>query len=115
MKKNFFTTTLGRVSAPLRARAGLARRIAAGVVTSAAVHAAYAGGGLNAGTQAANNFVLWFYGFVGICAGGYLTWVGFECWSNRAEWVKDFGGGVAKVAATGAGLVLAGWAFGLFG
>ena len=114
-KKRIFQTTLPRMGATLRARRISAYRVSAGAALWIAAHSAYAGGGLAAGTQAANTFTLWFYGFVGVLAGAYLTWIGFECWSSRADWIKDFGGGVAKVAATGAGLVLAGWAFGLFG
>lgn len=74
----------------------------------------WAGGGLTAGTQAVSNFTLWFYGFVGVLAGSYLLWVGIQCWSNKADWIHDFGGAIAKTAAVGGSLVLAGWAFGLF-
>lgn len=114
MKKSFFKNNLGRAVASLRSRVAVARRIAAGVVMSTAMHAAYAGGGLNAGTNAANTFTTWFYGFCGVMAGSYLLWVGVQCWSNKADWIHDFGGGIAKVAGVGAALVLAGWAFGLF-
>jgi hypothetical protein len=114
MKKSFFTSTLGRASAALNSRILVARRIAAVAVMSMGVHTAYAGGGLSAGTQAANTFTMWFYGFCGVMAGSYLLWVGVQCWSNKADWIHDFGGGIAKVAAVGASLVLAGWAFGLF-
>ncbi|KUZ76907.1 hypothetical protein [Burkholderia ubonensis] len=92
-----------------------AHRIAAGVVLSTAVHAAYAGGGLNAGTQAVSTFTTWFYSLAGVGAGAYLVWQGVQCWSNKADWIHDFGGGIAKVAGVGSALVLAGWAFGLFG
>ena len=129
MKTKFPKTTLKRVAALLRpsaevpapvdsaaaSRSTTARRIAAGVVMLVAAHAAYAGGGLNAGTQAVSTFTTWFYSLAGIGAGAYLTWQGVQCWSNKADWIHDFGGGIAKVAGVGAGLVLAGWAFGLFG
>ncbi|CAB3772052.1 hypothetical protein [Paraburkholderia humisilvae] len=114
MRNNIFTTLLGRASAALRSRAVVVRRIAAGLVMSMPVHAAYAGGGLNAGTQAVYSFTMWFYGLCGVLAGAYLLWVGVQCWSNKADWIHDFGGGIAKVAGVGSALVLAGWAFGLF-
>lgn len=110
MKKRHFRNALGRAFAAL-----YERRAIAGAVLLAAVHEAHAGGGLNAGTQAVNNFVLWFYGLAGIGAGGYLVWEGVQCWSKKADWIHDFGGGIAKVAGVGSALVLAGWAFGLFG
>lgn len=109
MKKMVFRNALGRTLAAL-----YERRAIAGAVLIVAARAAHAGGGLNAGTQAANNFTLWLYGFCGILAGSYLLWVGLQCWSNKADWIHDFGGGIAKVASVGAALVLAGWAFGLF-
>ncbi|HDR9511082.1 hypothetical protein C5615_32855 [Burkholderia cepacia] len=129
MKMSFPKTTLKRVAASLRSsavvpapvdgaatsRSSTARRIAVGVAMSAAAHAAYAGGGLNAGTQAVSTFTTWFYSLAGIGAGAYLVWQGVQCWSNKADWIHDFGGGIAKVAGVGSALVLAGWAFGLFG
>ncbi|WP_175743214.1 hypothetical protein [Burkholderia ambifaria] len=129
MKMSFPKTTLNRVAASLRpgdvvralvegagtSGSRAVRRVAAGVVMSVAAHAAYAGGGLNAGTQAVNTFTTWFYSLAGVGAGAYLTWQGVQCWSNKADWIHDFGGGIAKVAGVGAALVLAGWAFGLFG
>jgi hypothetical protein len=110
MKKRQFRSPLGRTLAAL-----YERRAIAGMVLLVAGRAAYAGGGLNAGTQAVNNFVLWFYALCGTGAGGYLLWEGVQCWSKKADWIHDFGGGIAKVAGVGAALVLAGWAFGLFG
>lgn len=109
MKKRFFRSALGRTLGAL-----YKRRAIAGAVLLAAASEAYAGGGLNAGTQAVSNFTLWFYGICGVLAGAYLLWVGVQCWSNKADWIHDFGGGVAKVASVGSALVLAGWAFGLF-
>lgn len=70
-------------------------------------------GGLEAGTQAATNFKIWFYSFVGVLAVIYLTWKGLECWGGRASWVHDFGLAIAGVAATGATIVLAPWAWNL--
>ncbi|MCR4471184.1 hypothetical protein [Burkholderia sp. SCN-KJ] len=123
MKKSFLKTNPDRAVREQHAVAGAidrprlaaAHRIAAGVVLSAAVNAAYAGGGLNAGTQAVSTFTTWFYSLAGIGAGSYLIWQGVQCWSNKADWIHDFGGGIAKVAGVGSALVLAGWAFGLFG
>ena len=70
-------------------------------------------GGLDSGTQAANTFKIWFYGFCGICAGIYLLWVGLELWSDKARWA-DFGLAVGKVAAVGAVVVIVPWAWNLF-
>ncbi|MFV8598505.1 TrbC/VirB2 family protein [Ralstonia pseudosolanacearum] len=70
-------------------------------------------GGLDSGTQAGNTFKIWFYGFCGICAGIYLLWVGLELWSDKARWA-DFGMAVGKVAAVGAVVVIAPWAWNLF-
>ncbi len=114
MRKRFSETTPGRAVASLRSRSASARRLIVGGVMSMAVRAAWAGGGLQAGTSAVNNFTTWFYGIAGVLAGAYLLWVGVQCWSNKADWVHDFGGGIAKVAGVGSALVLAGWAFGLF-
>ncbi|WP_433706476.1 hypothetical protein [Paraburkholderia sacchari] len=114
MKKSLPDIAPGRAMVLLRLCGMSARRIGAGVVMSMAARAAWAGGGLAAGTQAANTFTIWFYSFVGILAGSYLLWVGIQCWSNKADWIHDFGGGIAKVAGVGSALVLAGWAFGLF-
>ncbi|KVL25459.1 hypothetical protein WS97_00640 [Burkholderia territorii] len=97
------------------------RRAARRVVKVACVSAiagtaalAHAGGGLAAGTSAVQTGVLWLYGLAGAGAGGYLVWVGIQCWSHNADWVKDFLGALVKIAAVGAALVAAGWAFGLF-
>lgn len=92
-------------------------RVAAWIAAVTALlvsHAALAGGGLQAGTQAAQTFQTWLYSFVGILAICYLLWVGVQCFSNKADWVHDFGGGVAKVAAVGAAVVLATWAWNVF-
>lgn len=109
MKRRIFRTAFGRTLATL-----LARRAIAGGALLAVGHAAYAGGGLAAGTQAVSTFTLWFYALCGVGAGGYLAWTGVQCWSNRADWIHDFGGAIAKVSAVGSALVLAGWAFGVF-
>lgn len=109
MKKRLIRSAVGRTLAAL-----YERRAIAGAVLILAARAAHAGGGLNAGTQAVNNFVLWFYALCGVGAGGYLCWVGVQCWSNKADWIHDFGGAIAKVAGVGSALVLAGWAFGVF-
>jgi hypothetical protein len=71
-------------------------------------------GGLQVGTTAITNFEVWFYAIAGILAICYLTWVGLQCWSNKADWVHDFGGAIAKVAAVGSVTVLAPWAWSLF-
>ncbi|MEM5402659.1 MULTISPECIES: hypothetical protein [Paraburkholderia] len=113
MKKILLEPLTGRAAALVRLRGRNAGRIGA-VVMSMAARGARAGGGLAAGTSAANTFTLWFYGFCGVMAGSYLLWVGVQCWSNKADWIHDFGGGIAKVAGVGSALVLAGWAFGLF-
>ncbi|MDB0573486.1 hypothetical protein LBW59_22315 [Ralstonia solanacearum] len=81
----------------------------AGLLSSAPASA----GGLDAGTQAANTFKLWFYGFAGICASIYLLWVGLEIWGEKARWI-DFAHAVGKVAGVGAVIVIAPWAWTLF-
>lgn len=70
-------------------------------------------GGLESGTQAAQMFKQWFYGFVGIMATIYLLWVGLEVWSDKARWA-DFGMAIGKVAAVGAVVVIVPWAWNLF-
>ncbi|NKF92671.1 hypothetical protein GO286_04966 [Ralstonia solanacearum] len=70
-------------------------------------------GGLDSGTQAANTFKIWFYGFVGALATIYLLWVGLEVWSDKARWA-DFGMAIGKVAAVGAVVVIVPWAWTLF-
>jgi len=72
-------------------------------------------GGLTAGTSAITNFEVWFFTICGILAICYLLWVGIQCWSNKADWVHDFGGAIAKVAAVGSVPVLAAWAWTVFG
>ena len=76
-------------------------------VTSVAANA----GGLDSGTTAVTSFEVWFYALGGILAICYLLWVGLQCWSNKADWVHDFGGAIAKVAAVGSVSVLAPWAW----
>lgn len=71
-------------------------------------------GGLSDGTSAVTNFQVWFYALAGIFAICYLVWTGVQCWSNKADWISDFGGAVAKVAAVGGATVLAPWAWALF-
>jgi len=62
--------------------------------------------GLDSGTTAVTSFEVWFYALGGILAICYL-----QCWSNKADWVHDFGGAIAKVAAVGSVSVLAPWAW----
>ena len=71
-------------------------------------------GGLDAGTNAAMHFKIWFYGFLGIVAVIYLAWKGLECWGGRGNWVHDFGGACAGVAAVGSVTVLVPWLWNLF-
>ncbi|MBK3786063.1 hypothetical protein G3A43_38240 [Paraburkholderia aspalathi] len=70
--------------------------------------------GLDSATTAITSFQTWFYAAAGILAVCYLLWVGLQCWSNKADWVHDFGGAIAKVAAVGGVIVLAPWAWTLF-
>jgi hypothetical protein len=72
-------------------------------------------GGLSSGTSAVTNFETWFFSICGVLAICYLLWVGLQCWSNKADWVHDFGGAIAKVAAVGSVPVLAAWAWAVFG
>jgi hypothetical protein len=74
---------------------------------------AAAQGGLESGTQAATNFRAWFYGFVGICAGVYIVWEVLQLWAKRNTWT-DLGTAIAQVAAGGAAIVLADWAWATF-
>lgn len=69
-------------------------------------------GGLQKGTQAANDFVNWYYGFVGVTALGYLGWKGTALWQDKETW-GDFGTAIAKVAGVGGTLVVAPWAWSL--
>ena len=71
-------------------------------------------GGLSDGTSAVTSFEVWFYALAGIAAICYLVWTGVQCWSNKADWISDFGGAVAKVAAVGSVTVLAPWAWSVF-
>ena len=92
-----------KISAPLRS-------LLIGSAVSIVSVSAYAGG-LTAGTSAITNFETWFFSICGILAICYLLWVGVQCWSNKADWVHDFGGAIAKVAAVGSVSVLAPWAW----
>ena len=85
-----------------------------GFAVSLVSGSAYAGG-LTAGTSAITNFETWVFSICGILAICYLLWVGVQCWSNKADWVHDFGGAIAKVAAVGSVPVLAAWAWAVFG
>jgi threonine/homoserine/homoserine lactone efflux protein len=100
MKCNKISTLLGSISI--------------GSAVSLVSASAYAGG-LTAGTSAITNFEVWFFTICGILAICYLLWVGVQCWSNKADWVHDFGGAIAKVAAVGSVPVLAAWAWTVFG
>lgn len=88
------------------------RRIAA-VLALMLVSSVAMAGGLESGTQAANNFKIWFYSFVGIVAVIYLLYVGVQCFGSRGDWVHDFGGACIKVAAVGSVIVLAPWLWSL--
>jgi type IV secretory pathway VirB2 component (pilin) len=70
--------------------------------------------GLQSGTTAVTTFQTWLYSIVGSLAVCYLLWVGVQCWSNKADWIHDFGGGIAKVGVVGAVIVLAPWAWSIF-
>src|ERR1700712_4126374 len=96
-----------KISAPLRS-------LLIGFDVSIVSVSAYAGG-LTAGTSAITNFETWFFSICGILAICYLLWVGVQCWSNKADWVHDFGGAIAKVAAVGSVPVFAAWAWAVFG
>jgi hypothetical protein len=100
MKRNKISTLLGS--------------LLIGFAVSMVSASAYAGG-LSAGTSAITNFELWFFSICGILAICYLLWVGVQCWSNKADWIHDFGGAIAKVAAVGSVPVLAAWAWAVFG
>jgi hypothetical protein len=82
------------------------------VVLAGAVGVASAQG-LNSGSQAATEFRTWFYSFVGICAGIYITWEVIQLWAKRNTWI-DLGTAIAQVAAGGAAIVLADWAWTTF-
>ncbi|MGA4289672.1 TrbC/VirB2 family protein [Ralstonia nicotianae] len=86
--------------------------LAAALIALMLCNPAFAGG-LDSGTQAANTFKIWFYGFVGALASIYLLWVGLEVWSDKARW-SDFGMAIGKVAAVGAVVVIVPWAWALF-
>ncbi|OXC71726.1 hypothetical protein [Caballeronia sordidicola] len=92
----------------------LLRSLVIGLAVALVSASAYAGG-LTAGTSAITNFETWFFSICGILAICYLLWVGVQCWSNKADWVHDFGGAIAKVAAVGSVPVLAAWAWAVFG
>jgi hypothetical protein len=70
-------------------------------------------GGLDSGTQAATNFKVWFFSFLGVIAIVYLGWEGMQLWRHNAQWI-DFGEAVAKVAAVGAVVGLGTWAWSVF-
>ena len=91
----------------------LALTLAAVAVGAFFVDPAFASGGLTSASTAATNFNTWFYSFVGILAGGYLTYKGVEAWTDRAQW-SDFGIACAKVAAVGGVTVLAPWLWAMF-
>lgn len=69
--------------------------------------------GLESGSEAARSFRTWFYGFIGICAGCYIAWEVIQLWAKRNTWI-DLGTAVAQVAAGGASIVLADWAWTTF-
>jgi hypothetical protein len=70
-------------------------------------------GGLESGTQAAETFKTWFFGFLGAISGVYLLWKGAEVWGEKIQWI-DFGQAIAKVAVVGGSIGLAGWAWIMF-
>lgn len=70
-------------------------------------------GGLDSATMAATTFKTWFYAFAGVLAVCHLLYKGMEAWTDRAHW-SDFGIAIGKVAAVGAVVVVAPWAWNLF-
>lgn len=90
-----------------------AKQTFAVLVLALLANAAAAGGGLDAGTQAANNFNIWLYGFLGTCAATYLMYLGGMAKAGKKTW-GDFGMGIGHVAAVGGSVGLAKWGWSLF-
>lgn len=74
---------------------------------------AFAQGGLNSGTNAANNFQTWLYAFIGILAATYLTFKGVQLAGEKIQWI-DFGYSILKVAVIGGVPALATWAWSVY-
>lgn len=74
---------------------------------------AFAQGGLNSGTTAANNFQTWLYAFIGILAATYLTFKGVQLAGEKIQWI-DFGYSILKVAVIGGVPALATWAWSVY-
>lgn len=83
--------------------------VAVGAVSSAAI-----AGGLQSGTQAANNFQVWEYGFIAVVAVCYLGYEGVMCFAHKGNWVQDFGAACAKVAVVGGAGTLAVYLFNIW-
>lgn len=69
--------------------------------------------GLQSGTDAANNFKTWLFGFLGVVAFIYLMFKGVQAWAEKIQWF-DFLTAIAKVAAVGGVLGLTTWAWSIF-
>lgn len=70
-------------------------------------------GGLDSGTQAADQFKTWFFSFLAIVAAIYLAWQGVMLFGHKIQWI-DFGEAVGKVAVVGSVIGLATWAWSVF-
>lgn len=70
-------------------------------------------GGLQDGTDAAETFKDWLFGFLGVLAFIYLMWKGLQAWAEKIQWF-DFLTAIGKVAGVGGVLVLTGWAWTIF-
>lgn len=70
-------------------------------------------GGLDAGTDALNDFTDQFYTFVGVGAGLYMLVQCAMAWGDRKSW-EDAGMACGKVAVAGGALALAKFCWGIF-
>lgn len=94
-------------SAPLLSRLLLA----AGSIAPAIAHAT---GGLDQAQQGLSNFEIGLFACAGIVAIIYLIFEFVQVFGNRKTWI-DMGEAVLKVIAAGAAVVLATWAWSVYG
>ncbi len=73
-----------------------------------------AAGGLDEGTQAVNDFRIWFYGFLGA---GSLAYIGYNAglaMFEKQQW-NDVALAFGKVAVAGGSVIGADWAWSIWG
>lgn len=89
------------------------RKAVAAITVLALQSNAFALGGLDKATSAAQEVKTGLYALVGVIAMLYLIFLGVQAFTERKSWA-DFGWGVVHVSLVGGAVALGTWAWSLF-